>query len=216
MRITIIIFLTLYSLKIIAQPIKIKDDWQPDISDNCYMKNRFYIGISYGLPSQIKKYWSTYEKFGDYKTSNIGATQLYVEYAVAKKMSVHIFGSGVFGNARWVKSFVDTSSQVNIQNVGFYYEAYGIGAGLQPHIFYNKKVDLYLKGQAAYLNFNVTKYASPGVTYQLEIPKKLPQLQYYFGVGVRYFYTKRAAFFGEAGVGNTQILNLGWVRRFGL
>jgi hypothetical protein len=221
MKITIVLFLILYSINLIAQPIKIKDDWQVDVSDNCFMKNRFYLTFSYGLPSQIKKYWNVYEKLGDYKSGNVGPTQLQVEYAVAKKMSVHIFASRLLGNARWVKSFLDSNAQVNIQNIGFYYEAYAFGAGLQPHIFYNKKIDVYLKGQAAYLNFNVSRYSPsrylpPGKFYQLEIPKNLPQINYYFGVGARYFYRKRIGFSGEAGIGNAQILNIGIVRRFGL
>lgn len=216
MRLLISFLFLVNGFLLVAQPIKKKDDWGSDISDNCFMKNRVYLGISYGLPNQLKKNWSTFEKFGDYKSNNYGPLQLQIEYAFAKRMSVHLFGGALSGEASWVRSFADTNQQVKTKNIGFAYQALAIGGGLQPRIFYNKQVDVYLKGQLAYLNFKVENLVKPSAVYEFEKPTTIPNLQHYLGVGVRYFYKKRTAFSGEAGIGNAQILNLGWVYRLGL
>jgi hypothetical protein len=212
----LLLFLCLNCCLAYGQAIKYRKQWPADISDNCFMKGRVFVHAQYGVPNTMKKYWSDKEKFGDYQTQNYGPIQLTLEYAIAKKTSLLLIGQVLQGQASWSRSMNDTNGAQFNQNYGFSYTNIGAGIGLANHIFYNRKMDLYVKAQATYLQIQTDSLRKEGTSYRLDALNSMPQLNYFGGLGFRYFFKKKLALNMEAGLANTHIVLAGITYRFGL
>lgn len=216
MRKILLLVLIIYNTNTLAQAIKYRKHWPSDVSDNCYMQGRVFIHLQYGVPNTLKKNWRENEKFGDYTTQNNGPLNIALEFALAKKTSLFIIAQAMQGTASWSRAFIDSNGAAVNKNYGFAYNNIGVGLGAANHIFYNKKVDLYVKAQATYMQVQFLPIMNKGVNSTLEAPAAIPNINYFGGLGFRYFIKKKLGINVDAGLANTHIVQGGFTYRFGL
>ncbi len=215
MKHTLLIILMASAVATFAQ-VKVKKDWGYDVSDNCYYTNRTYLGIQYGMPFIIKKYWETFSKNGNYNVTGISPIGIQIEHALSMKWSITLGYLYTQQQAVWGVAKLDTIENKKLFfDKGFIYKSQVLYAGINKHLFVNKKVDVYFGANLGYDYYTYKAYSNlPNDV--MELPEQHLPIYYFGYLGAKYFVVKRAAVFAQVGYGSTQQTLVGLQYRFGL
>jgi hypothetical protein len=205
----------LSSIQLSAQ-FKIKKDWSYDVTDNCYAVKRLYVGLHYEMPYIVKKKWIPFSNNGDYRANTIGPIALQIEYSLTSKIG--ITAGYIFANSHvsWSKTDYDSIAQLsNNYNQGFTYQSNTIMLGGQNHIFYNKKVDVFLGAELGFSINSEINYNRNSKIMFVDSTHHFATIHYMGYLGTRFFLMPKCAINANLGIGELSNVRLGIIYRFG-
>jgi hypothetical protein len=195
---------------------KIKKDWEYDPTDNCFAIHRLYIGLHYELPFNTKKYWAQYTSNGDFTNNTTGPLGLHAEYAIHPKIGITANYSFTNSQVQWGQTELDSNTMHFISyNKGFTYQAHTIGIGAQNHIFYNKKIDVFIGAETGYTFYKYTIFTTHPYNSNTDLLPAPAPIHYMVYFGFRAFITPKIAANTNLGFGDISNVRIGFIYRFG-
>lgn len=161
--------------------------------------------VGFGVPRVQSKIFDKYDGENDF--SSVGAGPFYgrLEYGLSRKLSVSLGVTYINYKASWSRDKLDANTGVTIpREYGVVVNNFAFMSKLYYHMYTSVRWDVYTCGGVGYDMWTSKDYTqyTLDTTFQSYF-KAPPALTFEAGLGFRYFFLNRTAFYMEAGYGKS-------------
>jgi len=209
-----------------------------DAKEFYFLKGDKAINLSVGLLNASDFSFSLFQASGSGDPSP--SIELAYEYGLIDQLSIAGFASYYRVEAGTSASFKTLADQINAidlsdleslvnsfscllnpaecsSTIEERVNVFTIGGKLRYHQPLFKNLDTYASTYVGY-SFNrrktITETALQGAIDELGLETEIPSIVYYGSIGARYFITSNVGIWGEYGIGNVHLLNMGLTYRY--